>query len=271
MILNTFTEEEILKELIADYNGVKRKVKNIARDYLDKAQKKGRYIRQTEYSAYDIVTSTKNKWFAEIEFNQTRKTPWLFRACCIVEGERNTKEYYLVRGINTEKPYFVKITSHTLKRINERNKYNIDSSNIKALACTIFLHRETAICMKYIDLKYLKVLSEMDDVEGPEDASHIVLTERGVYYAYKTPLGNYIFRTYITSINGLQEALNSMKNKNTKWQKEGELITAMTIFHMYYNKSLYDQKTLDDMLYSVIDKDGEYDFNQINGIYILKH
>lgn len=274
MILQTFTEEEILNELIADYNIVKRKVKNIARDYLDKAQKKGKYIRESEYSTYDLVTSRKNKWFIEIEYNQTIKTPWVFRACCIVEGEKNNKEYYILRGLNTDKPYFVKVTSHTMKRINERKNYNLDPSYMKFLACRIFVHRETAICMKFIDIKYHNILAQLeitDNMEDPEDTSHIVLTEHGVYYAYKTALGNYIFKTFITNLTGLQEAINSLKNKYTKWQKEGELITTMILIHMYYNKSLYDKKTLDNMLYRFLDKDTEYDFDNVSGLYLLKH
>lgn len=43
MILSTYTEEQILSELIEDYKRIKRLVKKKADNFLLKAQKSGRY------------------------------------------------------------------------------------------------------------------------------------------------------------------------------------------------------------------------------------
>lgn len=258
MIIHTYTEEEILRELINDYKFIKRRVKKIADAYLNKVKQSGRFVRETVYESYTITPLSKNKWNVEIEYDQTKKIPWLFRACCKVEGEKKTKDYYLVRGLNTEKPYYVKITSHALKRVKERNNFSCpENLTPDLLACWTFEHGETAICMRYIDLKYSKILKEMDDAEELDDMSYIVLTNKGPYFAKKTKEGNFIFKTYISSKMGISEALNYQHNVSTKWTKEGELLTCMIILHQYYNKSLWDKDQLDDMLYQAMDKDQE--------------
>ena len=120
MILTTFTEEQLLSELVIDYKRIKRIAKNKADAYLFKAKKSGRFIRDTEYESYTIKTVLNNKWNVEIEYDQRKKIPWLFRACSIIESDKKTKDYYIVRGVNS-KPYYIKITSHALKRFKDRN------------------------------------------------------------------------------------------------------------------------------------------------------
>ena len=98
MILSTFSEEQILSELVKDYKQLKRSAKKIADAYLLKSKKRGHFIRDTEYDSYTVKTVLNNKWNLEIEYDQRNKIPWLFRACCIVESDKNTKDYYIVRG-----------------------------------------------------------------------------------------------------------------------------------------------------------------------------
>lgn len=272
MIIPTYSEDEILRELIFDYKIVKRMAKKIAIAYLNKNKKRGGFIRETEYDSYTITTISKNKWNVEIEYDQTKKIPWLFRACCKVEGEKKTKDYYLVRGLNTEKPYYVKITSHALKRVKERNKFSYSEAlTLDLLACWTFEHRETAICMRYIDLKYSKILLEMDNTEELDDMSYLVLTNRGAYFAKKTKEGNYIFKTYISSMMGMAEALKFQNNITTKWAKEGELLTCMILLHQYYNKSLWEKDQLENMLYKAMDKKQEIILSGKELFFLLKN
>ena len=56
--------------------------------------------------------------------------------------------------------------------------------------------------MRYIDLKYSKILLEMDNTEELDDMSYLVLTNRGAYFAKKTKEENYIFKTYIYDGDG---------------------------------------------------------------------
>jgi len=258
MIIPTYTEDEILRELINDFKIVKRIAKKKADIYLGKVKKRGGFVRETDYETYAITTKSKNKWNVELEYDQTKKIPWLFRACCKVEGEKKTKDYYLVRGLNTDRPYFIKVTSHALKRVKERNKFSHpELLTPELLACWTFEHRETAICMRYIDLKYSKMLVEVDNPDELDDMSYIVLTNRGAYFAKKTKGGNYIFKTYISAMMGLIETINFQNNISTKWAKEGELLTCMILLHQYYNKSLWEKEQLEKMLYQAMEKEQE--------------
>lgn len=271
MILTTFTEEQLLSELVIDYKRIKRIAKNKADAYLFKAKKSGRFIRDTEYESYTIKTVLNNKWNVEIEYDQRKKIPWLFRACSIIESDKKTKDYYIVRGVNSNKPYYIKITSHALKRFKDRNNYERFNLGMGTLACLAFEHRETAICMKYLDAKFHQVLMNMEDADDIDDVSYVVLTNRGVFYAIKTPCGNYIFKTYISSFMGLTELLNFRKNKKTKWSQEGELLNYMIIAHQYYNKELYDEEILNEFLYSVFDKGVEIELTKNSPIILLKN
>ena len=257
MILSTFSEEQILSELIVDYKRVKRIAKKNADAYLLKAKKSGHFIRETEYESYTINTVLNNKWNVEIEYDHRNKIPWLFRACCIVESEKNTKNYYIVRGINTDKPYYVKVTTHALLRYRERNKLERLEIPLATIACLTFEHRETAICVRYVDTKFNMLLMKFDDLDDLEEMSYLILTNRGEYYGLRTSEGNYIFKTYISTSMGILEWLNYRKGKNTKWNKEGELLHHLLILHQYYNKSLYDKDVLEKGLYSVFNKDEE--------------
>ena len=109
MILPSYTEKEILSELIADYSIIKRLAKKKADYHLSQVRKKGSFIRETEAYVSTFKTTSNNTWTVVIDYNQKNKIPWVFRACCVVEGEKKTKDYYIVRGINTEVPYFVKV------------------------------------------------------------------------------------------------------------------------------------------------------------------
>ena len=154
MILPTFSEEQILSELLIDYKQIKKYSKKKADAYLLKVKKSGRFVRDTDYKSYTVKTGLNNVWNVEFEYDQTKKIPWLFRACCIVEGEKKTKDYYLVRGVNSENPYYVKITSHALKRHKERNNFDKYHLDLSTYACWVFEHRETAVCMRFIDIKF---------------------------------------------------------------------------------------------------------------------
>lgn len=271
MILPTFSEEQILSELIKDIKIVKRLAKKKADAYLNNVRKSGGFVRETDYESYSVKTVSGNKWNLEIEYDQTKKIPWLYRACCIVESEKKTKDYYLVRGINTEKPYFVKITSHTLKRDKERNKLDKYRIGLETYACWTFEHREIGICMRYIDVKFNMLLQNMNDTEEISDMSYIVLVYRGVYYATRTQQGNYVFKTYISSVMGISEVLKYLNNKSSKWSKEGELLHNMIIVHQYFNKNLYDKEVLNDMLYSAIDRNQKMVLNENSPIILLRN
>jgi len=272
MILSTYSEKEILSELIGDYSIVKRLVKKRSDKHLFQVQKRGSFIRETEGYVCDIMTSSNNLWKVLIDYNQKKKIPWVFRACCVVEGEKGTKDFYIVRGINTDKPYFVRVTTHALFRYKERNNLEgIDGITLAELACLTFEHRETAICVRYFDTKINLLLTKFDDLDDLKDMSYLIITNGGEYYGLRTSEGNYVFKTYISTSMGLVEWLNYRRGKNSKWNKEGELMDHLLLLHQYYNKSLYDKDLLERHLYSVFDKDMEYEMREDSPFILLRN
>lgn len=272
MILPTYSEKEILTELIADYSIVKRLAKKKADYHLLQVKKRGSFIRETEGYICDVKTSSNNNWKLLIDYNQKKKIPWVFRACCIVEGEKKTKDFYIVRGINTEKPYFVRVTTHALLRYKERNNLEgIEGLTLAELACLTFEHRETAISVRYVDTKFNALLTKFDDLDDLKDMSYLIITNRGEYYGQRTSEGNYVFKTYISTSMGLVEWLNYRKGKNTKWNKEGELMNHLLLLHQYFNKSLYNKDLLENHLYSYFDKDVEYEMSKDSPFILLMH
>lgn len=270
MILPTYKEEQILKELIDDYANVKSVVKKKATVYLKDVKKRGKFIRTDEYEAFDIKTCLGNKWYAYITYNQTNKVPWFFFACCIVEGDKKSKDYYVVRGLNTDKPYFIMFTTHTLKRMRERIKLDYDYS-LEYLVTHAFVHRETAIASAFMDIKMQMLMGEMDDEKEMTNLSYFVLCNSGVFYAQKTPLNNFIFKTYVSHYMTSEEMKKLMDNKQSKYCREAEHMFYASNFHQYYNKWLYDKDILDGMLYRHIDKNAEYELKDTNMVIALKH
>ena len=272
MILPTYTEEEILSELISDYHKVKRFAKKKAAEHLLRVQKKGSFIREEEGYLSFFTTPSNNTWRILIDYNQKNKIPWFFRACCIVEGEKKTKDYYIVRGLNTERPYFVKVTTHALIRYKERNKMNgIDGIDLSELACILFEHRETAISVRYVDTKFNLLLMKFDDLDSLDGMSYLILTNCGEYYGQRTSEGNYVFKTYISSSMSILEWLNYKKGKNSKWKKEGELLNKLLYLHQYFNKYLYSKDVLENYLYSVLNKDEEYEMKEDSPYILLRY
>ena len=68
----TYSEKEILSELIGDYFIVKKFAKKIADAYLLKAKKSGRFIRDIEYNSYSVVKQVPGTCF--IKWNKAIKT-----------------------------------------------------------------------------------------------------------------------------------------------------------------------------------------------------
>lgn len=268
MIIKNSSEEHILGELIEDIQYVKRQAKKLAERGFLEIRKRGAFVKEDEAHIKHITSKNNNKWFIYVIINQTKRIPWYSGACCVVEGENRTKDYYLLRGLSTDKPYYVKLTTHALKRYAERN--NFDGEGIlEVYAARTFEHRETAICERFIDTKYEKLLMNMDDTHEITDMSYYVLCNRGVYYANRTPKGNYTFKTYISVEMTSDEMIKSLKGTKSKWEREGEFLYYLIDIHQYYNKWLYDEESLEHFLYKDFGRDVEFEKNDNSAIYLL--
>lgn len=259
MILPTYTEDEILQELIEDFKSVKRKAKSIADSFYIKAKKSGRFIRETITEDHYITTNLNNKWYIVIEYNQRNRIPWVYRACCIAEGSKKSKDYYLLRGIKAEKPYYIKLTTHALKRTMERNNIQTDILNsLELYACWAFAPGETGIGVKYLGIEKMKLSLENDcSDENISDLSYMIMVMNGIYFAKRSEKGNYLFKTFVSPEMGWNEMELVHNDIKTPFKKEGEHLEQLLILHQYYNKGLYPSDVLQGMLYKYIDYDDE--------------
>ena len=119
MILPTFGEEQILNELLTDYAEVKRDVRKSVKKRQRTAQKKGHTIRNGSVEVLTTRTKNGNNWVCCVYYERDRQATWNLSACCEAEGGRGRKDYYLLRGLS-DQPYFIKLTSHAVRRYKER-------------------------------------------------------------------------------------------------------------------------------------------------------
>lgn len=269
MILENFDEEEILKELVADYTkNVKPTVKKRARKRLDYFKSHGRFIREEEYEFMHLSTKLYNTWNTIIKYDMTQKAPWSSTSCCVVESPSNkTKDYYILRGLN-DKPYFVKLSAHVVKRLKERNSFNL--TDMDYVPCIVFDKHETAISVHFADFEYLKVLNSIDNTNKDDEISRMIFTKYGSYFGYMTGKGNYIFKTYINPKMSLSE-VKKEKDVTTiqSGDKEGLCSLLGVTLHQYYNKYMYTKEDL-KLLYNQFPEGSDIDISKAKIFKLLK-
>ena len=269
MIIAGSPEEQILSELKEDIVSVKRHAKKLAEKELRALQKRGISSHDEDYFAAYVTSKNNNDWFFFVVVAQGEKIPWAYSACCIVEAENNSRDYYVIRGLNTEQPYFIKYTTHALKRYKERTGIE-DEGVMEFYAAHMFYHRETGICVKFTEMKYLLMFRGMDDAEDLTDMSYMAMFHGGIFLAKRTPLGNYIFKTYISTEMAKKEMDRDVDGKPTKYKNESEMVFFALHLHQYYNKNLYSEEALNNVLYASLGKD--FRFKEDKSMYLLlKH
>ncbi len=254
MIIKTYTEEETLAELLKDYAYIKRQAKKLADKHLKAAQKQGRYIRQMEVQRFLINTSNNNKWCVVITYCQKSKVAWQMQACCIVESGKTRKYYYILRGLSNNKPYYIRLSSHTLKRYRERFYNLVQGTPLEELACYVFYHREKAVCKRYMDVRKDRLFVDADDAFSIEGMKYLVFTLKGCYIAKRTKGGNFIFLTYLSPQMCSHLEMEKNKNRKEKWNIEASLSDQMFMLHLYYNKAIYGEKLQREIIHPLIGK-----------------
>lgn len=260
MILDNFTEDEILKELIEDYTKcVRPAIKKTARKYLDYCRKSGTFIRDTQYDEHYMTSSLHNKWYVVIIYDMTLKSHWRSSSCCVVENSTyNSKDYYMLRRLN-DQPYFIKVSAHVVKRLMERN--NMHVLNMDYVPCFIFFPHETAVGLNYEDFPEYHYIGQLVNLGNPDNKLKVIITRRGIFYAHATEKRNFHFRTYI-SYEMVTEACKAEEAKGN-WNKHKQSFYAYhgVVIHQYHNKPLYSKTELELGLYSFVDENAVMKFN----------
>lgn len=257
MILPSYSEQEILSELTEDYKYVKKKAKKMATDYMQNALKRGSYIRENEYDISTVKSKNGNNWRVMVTINPTNKIPWYFSACCFTEGDKRSKDFYMLRGTNKDKPYYIKITSHALKRFKERNSINgiyddEDGFELEDIPCLLIYHRETIMGARYFEKDFKGSILDIKSVDEYSDKSCIFLMNTGTFFGERSENGNYLFKTYISVDMTYNEFKNVAYGKDTRWENEAHMLFRMLYLHHFFNKERYSKGMLSHFLHTII-------------------
>ena len=238
MIVPGLSEEKILEELIFDRKIVANEAKKIAKKVVARLLKEGRDGIDTDYDSYYTLTTSKlnNKWYYVVVVNLKKKPYWTHYAACMTESIHGTKDYYLLRGFSINNPYFIKVSSHALKRFIERGIgecLHIDVEfNGGDFSPLIFNKGEVITWMKIVDPQLLGIVLDSADKSL---ITSIFYTHVGCYLGYETECGNYEFRTFLKH------------SKKLKKLNETEVMQLCHIAHVGLNPSLYTRDVVENL------------------------
>ena len=203
MIVPSYTDERILHELMDDWPGVKNKAKKLGAILMARMPKSRIGLDGGLAEGNTTLHKSKNgnKWRVTAYCPHGSKTWW--SVCyCEVENDHGTKSYYYLRGMNTPKQYYVHVIPHAIKRLRERwitvdrEQFLADKSTQEIMDWAVFDRHECGIFFKAGKVRN-GVFQEFTDGDG--NTPGIVIVKGGYFYARRTPMGNFIFKTYIVS------------------------------------------------------------------------
>lgn len=237
MIVPGLSEDKLLAELVADKECIARKVRKIAREKILRLQKSGRDGINEElgytYEISNIVYN--NTWRVALFINMAKNPKWYHLSVCCVESGQGTKDYYFVRGFSQKKPYYIKVSSHAMKRFIERAFTTVSKEKVAGIDLAPILIRkgEVITWMKVADPKLWKYTINNEE---ENELIKLFYTFYGCYLGCETENGNYVFKTYL--------------NKNTNFKKWGEKESMLTCkyAHMVFNESFYDKKFIENIM-----------------------
>lgn len=241
MILQNFTEEKILQELLTDYKIIAKEAKKRAQKEVLRQLKLGHDGIDKNIPILRDCTTAKlnNNWLLTVVINMSKTPKWYHQCvCCVENNDHKSKDYYVIRGFSNDKPYYIKITSHVLKRCRERlfqEKLKTDLQDLPAGYIVPLIIRKGEIIpwMKITDPRLLKAALESKD---RYEINTLFYTSCGCFLGYETEKGNVEFNTFLND------------NNNLKKQEENIALYMCKLAHVAFNKKFYSKKYIDDML-----------------------
>ena len=236
MIVPSYTDERILHELMDDWPGVKRKAKKVGDNLMAHMPKSRIGLDTNHIEGRGTLHTSKNgnTWRVSAYCQHGSKTWWSV-AYCEVEDSHGMKSYYYLRGMNTPKQYYVKVIPHVIKRIRERwlsadlEQLFADKSTHEIMDWAVFDRHECGVFFKAGKIRN-GVFEEFKDGEG--NTPGVVVVKQGEFYARRTPMGNFVFKTYLIRdvekgsvqedfrlmLCGLWRSHNMPKGQDSSWE-----------------------------------------------------
>lgn len=191
MLVGTMTDEEILQELIKDYNNFKGDVLTKAKKTMLEERKNNR--KGYSLSQYRFVSKRGNPWFVEVKYDRrTRKLVYINPMACM-----NANSYRIFVLKFNEYDGEIKAAcfpAHCIKRIRERIKRDVSGMDNFELLNSIFMESEIAVGTAANKEDLASSLGANFDSED-----RIYLTGIG-YFVSKIGEPMYIFKTFLGDI-----------------------------------------------------------------------
>ena len=259
MILPGLPEEQILAELVSDRKIVANKAKKIATKKITQMMKSGLDgVDRLELIPTIVTTeSLHNRWYVSVIINMAENPKWYHEATCCVESDFGTRDYYLIRGNKEKKPYFIKISSHAMKRFSERElaknlhcETNFDSGELSPL-----IIRKGEI-ISWMIVANQKLLKQALACEDRSKFNILFYTFYGCYMGYETPQRNYVFKTFLNHSNNLKTSDERITWQMCKIAHIGmnEKLYDKDFREIYFNQTFHLHKDTNDILYDFKDK-----------------
>ena len=203
MIVPSYTDERILHELMDDWPGVKRKAKKLGESLMARMPKSriGLDRNRIEGNSTLYISKNGNLWRVSAHCAQGSKQWWSI-CYCEVENDYGTKSYFYLRGMNTPRQYYVQVIPHAIKRIRERlltedrEQLFADKTTRDVMRWGVFDRHE---CGVFFTAGKIRDGVFVPFTDGDGNTPGIVMVKNGNFYARRTPMGNFIFKTYIIS------------------------------------------------------------------------
>ena len=192
------SDEQIANELEADFKWIKENARRLLKKRLLKLISIGMASKE-HVEDFEMQTPNNNLWLVTANIRHTKQKDVRIRACCIVESEYGTRDYLILRGTRWGGTFYVKVISHAISRMRERNKKFAHLSGGQ-VANRVFQPGETAqgIVTDGIDLSDVII-----GVPDGEKIGFMFATSAGVFFGEQNrdkdkQLCHSKFVTYVT-------------------------------------------------------------------------
>lgn len=275
MILPSFKEDQVLKSLLDDQKGLKKEITKQVKKYQEYNRKR-RHDIDDNILYVPYLSPSHNQWHSIIRFTKNGKASWYSMKYCVVESEYGNKDYYFLRGLSDNQPYFVKLSSHVVKRFLERGlKKGWDSEldfqyTKEAFISSIFRLHEIGLSIKNIPYEFLQLYRAADTEEDFEH-SRVTYFNAGIFYGTKSQIGNYSFKTFV-GVHEISEKYFDNKISN-EFPDQAAKVLGLQRIHYHFNKHLWTEEEIGPikkMLNAEDEIDEDYLLMGENGITLLK-
>ena len=198
MILHTSTPTEIIQELEKDLEWIHASAKKKAKKLKLKIIASG-ITNKEAVEEYTLTSPLNNRWFVTTSFRLNRATPLHVMASCTVESEFGTPDHLMLRGLSYGGRYYVRITSHTISRMKERDE-RFKNMCAGQIANRIFPHGEDGMGVYTREEDIAKTLEELfEKKDGRKNL--FMATSTGIFFGFQETLngwGNVTVKTFVT-------------------------------------------------------------------------